>query len=37
VDAGQLIAEVGVAPSEPLEFIVLRLVRGGDQTLALEV
>ena len=33
VDSGQLIAEVGVAPAEPLEFIVLRLVRDGDGTL----
>ncbi len=32
-DAGRLIAEIGVAPSEPLEFIVLRLVREGDGTL----
>lgn len=34
-DAGRLIAEVGVAPAEPLEFIVLRLVREGDGTLLL--
>src|SRR6185295_4955227 len=32
-DAGRLIAEIGVAPSEPLEFIVLRLAREGDGTL----
>lgn len=32
-DAGQLIAEIGVAPSEPLEFIVLQLARDGDGTL----
>jgi phage tail sheath protein FI len=32
-DAGQLIAEIGVAPAEPLEFIVLRLAREGDGTL----
>ena len=36
VDAGQMIAEVGVAPAEPLEFIVVRLTRGGDGTLAVE-
>jgi hypothetical protein len=34
-DAGRLIAEVGVAPAEPLEFIVLQLSRGGDGTLTL--
>ncbi len=36
VDTGQMIAEVGVAPTEPLEFIVLRITRGGDGTLILE-
>lgn len=36
VDAGQLITHVGVAPAEPLEFIVLRLLRDGDGTLTLE-
>ncbi|MEA2481129.1 MAG: uncharacterized protein QOJ07_3051, partial [Thermoleophilaceae bacterium] len=36
VDAGQLVAEIGVAPAEPLEFIVLRLARGGDGTLLVE-
>jgi phage tail sheath protein FI len=35
-DAGRLIAEIGVAPSEPLEFIVLRLAREGDGMLVLE-
>lgn len=35
-DAGQLIVEIGVAPAEPLEFIVLQLTRGGDGTLTLE-
>jgi len=30
IDAGQLIAEIGVAPAEPLEFIVVRLVRSLD-------
>jgi uncharacterized protein len=34
-DAGRLIAEIGIAPSEPLEFIVLRLSREGDGTLTL--
>jgi hypothetical protein len=32
-DAGQFLVEIGVAPSEPLEFIVLRLARAGDGTL----
>jgi hypothetical protein len=32
-DAGRVVAEVGVAPSEPLEFIVLRIARDGDGTL----
>lgn len=35
-DAGRLLAEVGVAPAEPLEFIVLQLARGGDGTLTLQ-
>ena len=30
VDAGRLVVDVGVAPVEPLEYIVLRLVRGDD-------
>jgi hypothetical protein len=34
-DAGRLVAEIGVAPSEPLEFIVLRVLREGDGTLTL--
>lgn len=34
--AGALVCQVGVAPAEPLEFIVLRLVREGDGTLLLE-
>lgn len=33
VDAGQLICEIGIAPAEPLEFIVLRIARDGDGTL----
>ncbi len=36
LDAGQLIVEIGVAPAEPLEFIVVRIVRDGDGTLAME-
>ncbi|HET6763092.1 MAG TPA: phage tail sheath C-terminal domain-containing protein, partial [Longimicrobiaceae bacterium] len=36
VDAGALIAHVGVAPAEPLEFILVRIARGGDGTLRLE-
>lgn len=34
-DAGRLIAEIGIAPAEPLEFIVLHLSREGDGTLTL--
>ena len=30
VDLGRLVVEVGVAPAEPLEFIVLRITRDGD-------
>jgi hypothetical protein len=33
VDAGRLVAYVGVAPAEPLEFLVVRLARDGDGTL----
>jgi uncharacterized protein len=33
VDAGRLIAEIGIAPAEPIEFIVLRLSHDGDGTL----
>jgi len=36
VDSGQLIAEIGVAPAEPLEFIVLELARDGDGTLSMK-
>ena len=36
VDNGQLLAHIGVAPTEPLEFIVLQLSRAGDGTLTLE-
>jgi len=35
-DVGRLYAEIGVAPAEPLEFIVLRLARDGDGTLTVE-
>ncbi|WP_224242765.1 phage tail sheath family protein [Hyalangium gracile] len=33
VDSGRLVAEVGVAPAEPLEFLVLQIAREGDGTL----
>ena len=36
MDAGQLIAEIGVAPAEPLEFLVVRLTQDGDGTLLVE-
>jgi phage tail sheath protein FI len=36
VDAGQLIVEVGVAPAEPLVFIVLRFSRDGNGNLLVE-
>ncbi|HXU44875.1 MAG TPA: phage tail sheath C-terminal domain-containing protein, partial [Thermoanaerobaculia bacterium] len=36
LDSGQLIVEVGVAPAEPIEFVVLRLIRSGDGTLTVE-
>lgn len=35
-DAGRMLAEIGVAPAEPLEFIVVRMTRGGDGTLTVE-
>jgi len=35
-DAGRLIAEIGIAPSEPMEFILLRLSREGDGTLSVQ-
>jgi len=35
-DAGRLIADVGVAPSEPLEFILVRISRDGDGTLSVQ-
>jgi hypothetical protein len=34
--AGQLLAQVGIAPAEPLEFIVLGLARTGDTILTVE-
>lgn len=36
LDQGRLIAEIGVAPAEPLEFVVLRLDRAGDGSLTVE-
>ena len=36
VDQGRLVCHVGVAPVEPLEFILLRLVREGDGSLLTE-
>ena len=36
VDAGRLIVDVGIAPVEPLEFIVLRLERADDGTIRLD-
>ena len=36
LDRGELLVEVGVAPAEPLEFILVRLRREGDGTLNLE-
>lgn len=33
LDRGELLIEIGVAPSEPLEFILVRLRREGDGTL----
>ena len=35
-DQGRLVVEVGVAPAEPLEFIVLRLTRDGNRLLFTE-
>lgn len=36
VDNGQLIVEVGVAPAEPMEFLVLTITRELDGELRLE-
>lgn len=34
--SGQLIAQIGIAPAEPMEFIVLQLARAGDTVLTTE-
>lgn len=36
LERGELLVEIGVAPAEPLEFILVRLRRDGDGTLNLE-
>ncbi|WP_448872423.1 phage tail sheath family protein [Desulfobulbus propionicus] len=36
IDAGRMVCEVGVAPAEPLEFLVVRITRGADGTLTVE-
>lgn len=36
VDAGRMVVEIGVAPAEPLEFIVLHITRGADGNLTVE-
>jgi phage tail sheath protein FI len=36
LDQGELVIEIGVAPAEPIEFILVRLRRAGDGTLTLE-
>lgn len=36
VDQGRLLAQVGIAPAEPMEFIVLNLARSADATLTVE-
>ncbi len=36
LDRGELCVDIGVAPAEPLEFILVRLRRDGDGTLRLE-
>jgi uncharacterized protein len=36
MDAGRVTCEIGIAPAEPVEFIVLRLSREGDGTVRLE-
>jgi uncharacterized protein len=33
VDSGRLIAQIGVAPAEPLEYIILQFSRQADGTL----
>jgi phage tail sheath protein FI len=36
LNRGELVVEIGVAPAEPLEFILVRLRRDSDGTLNLE-
>jgi len=36
IDQGRLLAQVGIAPAEPLEFIVLNIARSADSTLTVE-
>jgi len=36
LEAGRLVAEIGVAPAEPLEFLVLRIASDGDGGLLVE-
>jgi phage tail sheath protein FI len=36
IDAGQLLVEIGIAPCEPVEFIVLRMRANADGTILLE-
>lgn len=36
IDEGRLVAEIGVAPVEPVEYIVVRITRDGDGTLLVE-
>lgn len=36
LDAGQLIVQIGVAPAEPLEFVVVQLTHDGDGTLVVQ-
>jgi hypothetical protein len=35
-DSGQLLAQIGIAPAEPMEFIVLNLSRSADSSLSVE-
>jgi hypothetical protein len=35
-DAGELLCEIGLAPTEPLEFLLVRVVREGDATVRAE-
>jgi hypothetical protein len=35
LDQGRLVVEIGVAPAEPIEFIVLRIARSGDGMLTI--